>query len=860
MRNIRHSVLTALLVIAGGQMGCNGGAPVPPPAAPAAAPAPGGLAGAVAGGAAPMGGAPGGGAVVGAGPMAPGGVDPQIQQRLITLAPTLSQDQDEGGVTRNDIRQIGLAFHNYHDTYSGFPALNGPGQPGIPNPGLSWRVMLLPYVEQSALFEKFHLNEPWDSEHNKTLIAQMPAIYGKSNDGKSQVHLLTGNGAPFQNDKRLSISEITDGTSNTIMALVGGADTAEIWTKPGGREFDPKQPLQSLGNVDDKFQVVMMDGASLKLPKTISGDQLASLVQHQDGIAVDLGAISQGGRATAGDAGPEIKIHAPTEPLAPAAGKTDLRFIPGDAFLSLVLHPRRAYMHPVIQKVRELLPADPNGPGAGLPPDLQMPIQQISGLRSELGIALEHVDDVVVVLDKSLPEALMNNPFGAPHFGLLIRNSAPLDIDGIITRLTRSSEGISIVEHEGVALILAPGTSRSPAAPPMPGAPAQPSDRISAAFISNSVAVLGNEYIVRKMISARTATAATTDLTRQLEGLGNPLIALAVDAAPVEKALKTAVKDAPPQFAIFTPYLVGARTVNLTLDLDAKDFLNLAVTFKTPELASGLFGLLDGQYKGMKEQYPLVRGAAGKDPASLQAVEYADQIVAETTFTNTAETISLVIPKIKNLEKLPDALKPAIEGANKAANSATQKNHLKQVGLAFHNFHSAFTHLPALNGKGEKGETNPGLSWRVYILPFMDEATLYNKFKLDEPWDSPTNMALIKEMPKVFGTDPEGKTSIHVFTGPGAPFQTTEGLGFFAITDGLSNTFLAVETGPDTADIWTKPTGLIFDPADPFKCLGKITEFQALMFDGSVRTIKNLDAANFAKLVQVADGKPVELP
>ncbi len=65
-----------------------------------------------------------------------------------------------------------------------------------------------------------------------------------------------------------------------------------------------------------------------------------------------------------------------------------------------------------------------------------------------------------------------------------------------------------------------------------------------------------------------------------------------------------------------------------------------------------------------------------------------------------------------------------------------------------HNYHATNGSLPkpAITGKDGK----PLLSWRVAILPFIEQQPLYNKFKLDEPWDSPNNKALIKEMPPVY--------------------------------------------------------------------------------------------------------------
>src|SRR5262249_24941809 len=86
--------------------------------------------------------------------------------------------------SQNNLKQMGLAVHNYHDAMGRFPfpGISSPkGQPfcGLPaaHPNLSWRVAILPYIEQQNLYQQFHIDEPWDSEHNKKLIPLMPKIY-----------------------------------------------------------------------------------------------------------------------------------------------------------------------------------------------------------------------------------------------------------------------------------------------------------------------------------------------------------------------------------------------------------------------------------------------------------------------------------------------------------------------------------------------------------------------------------------------------------------------------------------------------------------------------------------------------------
>jgi len=79
----------------------------------------------------------------------------------------------------NNLKQQLLAMHNFHDTHNGFPAAYSTNKDG--KPLLSWRVHILPYIEQQPLYNEFKLDEPWDSEHNKKLIAKMPQVFRSPN-------------------------------------------------------------------------------------------------------------------------------------------------------------------------------------------------------------------------------------------------------------------------------------------------------------------------------------------------------------------------------------------------------------------------------------------------------------------------------------------------------------------------------------------------------------------------------------------------------------------------------------------------------------------------------------------------------
>ena len=78
-------------------------------------------------------------------------------------------------MSMNNLKQLALAWHIYADPHMGAFPDNIKSKDG--KPLLSWRVAILPYTEQNELYQQFKLDEPWDSEHNKTLIAKMPAYF-----------------------------------------------------------------------------------------------------------------------------------------------------------------------------------------------------------------------------------------------------------------------------------------------------------------------------------------------------------------------------------------------------------------------------------------------------------------------------------------------------------------------------------------------------------------------------------------------------------------------------------------------------------------------------------------------------------
>jgi prepilin-type processing-associated H-X9-DG protein len=186
-------------------------------------------------------------------------------------------------------------------------------------------------------------------------------------------------------------------------------------------------------------------------------------------------------------------------------------------------------------------------------------------------------------------------------------------------------------------------------------------------------------------------------------------------------------------------------------------------------------------------------------------------------------------------------LLPAVQAAREAARRAQCVNNMKIIGLAMHNYHSARATFPPAAQYDPDGK--PLLSWRVLILPYLDQQSLYDQFHLDEPWDSPHNRPLADQMPAVFRclSEPttQGMTTYEVVVDPSSMFTgKSPGVSISSVTDGTSMTILVVESANPVP--WTKPDDLSLQSTAPLFGVGSKHPggMNALMGDGSVRFIR----------------------
>ena len=103
--------------------------------------------------------------------------------------------------------------------------------------------MLLPYLGEKKLYEKFHLDEPWNSPHNKVLLDQMPDVYApvlRKDEAKNSTYyqVFVGHSALFGDDKGTLYDDVTDEKSSTLMIVEAARSVP--WTKPEDLPFEKR--------------------------------------------------------------------------------------------------------------------------------------------------------------------------------------------------------------------------------------------------------------------------------------------------------------------------------------------------------------------------------------------------------------------------------------------------------------------------------------------------------------------------------------------------------------------------------------------------------------------------------------------
>ncbi len=189
----------------------------------------------------------------------------------------------------NNLKQILLAGHNFESANKTWPGDKPRGTPPDQPAKLSWRVHILPYIEQNALYQQFHLDEPWDSEHNIKLLDQMPKTYEhpsvKLKKGYTLYQMPTGQNLIGQTQNPVRFASVTDGLSNTIAIIETSAAAAKPWTKP--EDVNPLEDLTVFHISNGNFIIGIADGSVRTLPATVREEILKAMLTINGGETVD---------------------------------------------------------------------------------------------------------------------------------------------------------------------------------------------------------------------------------------------------------------------------------------------------------------------------------------------------------------------------------------------------------------------------------------------------------------------------------------------------------------------------------------------------------------------------------------------
>lgn len=195
------------------------------------------------------------------------------------------QEAAERLQSANNLKQIAIAFHNFESTYSKFPHPTKSPDPNHKYP-VSWRVMILPYMEQEALYAQYRFDEPWDGPNNSKLLSTVPMQYrrpGASGEATNTPYLLvTGEDAMFQATKETLLSDVQDGLGKTIMIVE--SNSAVPWTKPDDLVYAKDKPLPVFGGFfDEGFHAAFGDGSVRFLSKSIAESALRAFLTARGG-------------------------------------------------------------------------------------------------------------------------------------------------------------------------------------------------------------------------------------------------------------------------------------------------------------------------------------------------------------------------------------------------------------------------------------------------------------------------------------------------------------------------------------------------------------------------------------------------
>lgn len=411
----------------------------------------------------------------------------------------------------------------------------------------------------------------------------------------------------------------------------------------------------------------------------------------------------------------------------------------------------------------------------------------------------------------------------------------------------------------------------------------------------NTLLVARDEATLTAMLVGGHLNRTSSPWPRIEEKLGKPFLAVLVDTETTVSQIRHDMPVGSPQLMMLAPVmplLNDAKLAGVSLTSGEGPGLRGYAECDDESAAKRVAETLRALVTLGKNTLRQVKGQSGGQSPEQQALAkmflpMAEQLLNSADVQSDGKGVTLTADAGGSAAIALGLVLPAVQKAREAARRAQSQNNLKQIALAFHNYHDAHGHFPPAVIE----ENGVQRSWRVELLPYLEQDSLYRQYRKDQPWDSPDNKRILEQMPLIYQDqgNPSGPTSTSYFllTGPApipasAANETVTGLtaeqgakstmfsdkpvpdgkgpGLMSVIDGTSNTILAVEAKRDVP--WTKPEDIAFDPAKAGEVLrelgGERGGFNAAFADGSVRFLSGMmDLNAFKTFVTPAGGEVI---
>jgi prepilin-type N-terminal cleavage/methylation domain-containing protein/prepilin-type processing-associated H-X9-DG protein len=176
-----------------------------------------------------------------------------------------SREPARRSTCKNNLKQIGIALHNYAETYGGFPPAYTVDENG--NRLHSWRTLILPFLDQKALYDRIDLSKPWSDPANAEAYKASIPIYlcpsATSPVSHTTYLAVVGEDSSFHPTRPRAISEFTDGPGQTLHVIEAGSHQAVHWMSPMDADsgmllsISPTTELPHSGG----FHALLVDGS-----------------------------------------------------------------------------------------------------------------------------------------------------------------------------------------------------------------------------------------------------------------------------------------------------------------------------------------------------------------------------------------------------------------------------------------------------------------------------------------------------------------------------------------------------------------------------------------------------------------------